>query len=217
MLIKNKYFLLLTLLLQLRCTHEHSFIDCKVPAQEVIGDTLVYEKTMDGRYSEDFNFVRVYEKYYTGITDELYKDIVTLSFYNNSDTITQNLKSFILKKDSTGAFAMDYVAWTHIDTSVIPEDKSLPYIINPITGDINRIKDGIVIRKKLSTTIALKIIEHAKKIEDWHEIYVDKRNHKEPIYMISLSIDKYKMLSGFCHQPKPKSISTLIDDFNAIP
>ena len=182
---------------------------CLQIVQKPSGDTLVKGNIMNGLYYKNFNFISVTEKYLQGHNSLNSKLLITI--YTNYDSSNQKVDAYVLKTYSCNTNYIDYISWIRDEKPKKPLDKTKPFIYHPVSGKINIIKHGVVIRKKIDDIFAKKILENALNITEWRESKWDEKSIVN--FSIKSNDGEGKLYFGNCNERIPKTILTLFNDF----
>lgn len=211
MKIREHYITLSLTILLLGCHASNKSTNCLQIKSTQVGDTLVINNSMNGVNIEDFNFIIVTEKYLQGITEDEMDFKLRVELYTRIDSSKRKLEAFILKTNESKQNIIDYISCIHDENPINPNDKSKPYIIHPVTGDLNRIENGILIRKIINERHAGRLIENALAINEWNQFQWEENS------TINFSIDllnkENKSYYGNCKTNIPKSIIKTLNNF----
>lgn len=208
---KHLVFIALSILLIQSCKSNFEPKYCYETQIENHADTLVFENKIDGVIHKDCNFIIVTDKYLEGYTDQSSKRKVYVTLYSKIDSTKRKVEAFILKSNEYGVDFIDYIRYVLDESAHHRIDRTLPYIIHPVTGKYIRIRDGLVTRNTINKSFATQIERSAEKIVDWTQ------NEWEEDALINYTIEfKGKIYFNNCNRPENESVSNLLKEFGIV-
>lgn len=193
------------------CYQSSEKIPCLETIPEKQADTLVVGNLIDGVIHKDCNFVVVSDKYLNGYTDTSNTFELEILLYTAKDSLKLKIEGFILKRSKTGLNFVDYIQWIHDESTNQTFDRSLPYIIHPVTGNYNRIWDGLVTRRIIDENQVTIIQDHVEEITNWPTLEWDENTTNN--YSIAYNNNMYY---GNCKKTIPESVKDLLMDFGIV-
>lgn len=206
-----KHMVLLIAIVLQGCQKTKTGTMCLQNVQSRVGDTLVVKNEMDGIQIEDFNFIIATEKYLQGITEDSINYKIRIEICTQLDSTKRKVDAVVLKSNKSNTNFIDYISWMQDENPIRSRDRSIPYIIHPVTGELNRIKDGVVIRNIVDESFVKNIIQSTAKIEEWNEYRWEEKSIVN--FSVELLEGEYKVYYGNCRDNIPKTILTVLNNF----
>lgn len=210
-----KHILLLLVITALGCYSKPHETKCLHVAQPQIGDTLVVGNMMDGIKIKDFNFVLATQKYLQGITEDSVQYKMRVNITTIIDTTKKKIESMVLKEDVSKDNFIDYISAVIDTTPIRSWDKSKPYLIDPMTGELIQVTSGLVIRKEVSHSFASDLIDKARAIKEWNKYEWEEKSSVN--YSIELLEGNQKAYNSSCLSATPESVSRVLKSLGIEP